>query len=147
MRLKQVPKHETPSTWPSDPAINNQEHLVFGKIVKEDGFGPAVDVRLHDRRLLVLTLDINSVAEEGCLLISVWGSPDATDWGSRPLNSFPKKYYCGVYSILLNLAAFPDVHYLRLEWRVAPWFKGKPTPTFGFSVFFEESGSRICTAV
>jgi hypothetical protein len=94
-------------------------------------------------RLLVLTLGIHRVTERQGLILSVWGSADGTDWGSRPLITFPQKFYCGLYSALLNLVKRPEVLFMRAEWSMKRWGKGNPAPMFGFSVYTEESGSRI----
>ena len=72
-------------------------------------------------KLLVLTLAINAVLEHETFFVSIWGSPDAETWGTTPLVSFPPKSYCGVYSILLNLAARPDIRYIRAQWRMQRW--------------------------
>jgi hypothetical protein len=83
------------------------------------------------------------VTEYDGLLVSLWGSADKSDWGTTPLLTFPTKSYCGVYSALLNLANNTAFEYLRVYWHVRHWAKSESTPAFGFSVFAEESGSRI----
>ena len=70
-----------------------------------DGIGPVVDVDHETDQLLVLTLAITRIIEQGSLDVSIWGSPDKTNWGAKPLAAFPQKSYCGMYSILLNLSA------------------------------------------
>jgi len=121
----------------------SQTYLVPECITESNGFGPEVHVGANRGRLLVLTLGIHRVTEQQGLILSVWGSSDGTDWGSRPLIKFPEKFYCGLYSALLNLAQRPDVLYMRAEWSMKRWGKANPTPMFGFSVYTEESGSRI----
>lgn len=51
-----------------------------------------------------------------------------------------------MYSALLNLAKYPAVRYLRVEWKMRRWGNGNPVPNFGFSVFTERSGSRVSAA-
>lgn len=118
-------------------------HLVPECLVQSDGYGPSVDLIPDYGRLLVLTLDLNHVTERESLLVSVWGSPDGDDWGTRHLVNFRQKYYCGIYSILLNLVNHPEVRYVRGEWKITRSGKTKLSPTFGFSVRAQESGSRI----
>jgi len=99
-------------------------------------------------KLFVVTLGINHVVEHGGLIVSIWGSADGMDWGTRPLVSFPQKYYCGLYSSLLNLVGRPDIRYLRPQWSMKGWGeKSNTIPLFSFHLFVEESGSRLSTAV
>lgn len=122
------------------------ESLLNEIIARSDGIGPLIDIGDDAGRLLVLTLGITRIIEQETLEVSIWGSPDQTDWGVRPLASFPQKSYCGVYSILLNLAAQPEIKYLRIQWKMNRWTKGNPTPLFGFHVHRERSGARVRTA-
>ena len=111
-----------------------------------DGIGPIFDIDQEAGRLLVLTLAITRIIEQGSLDVSIWGSPDKTNWGAKPLVAFPQKSYCGMYSILLNLSAQLEVKYLRVQWKMNRWTKGSPNPLFGFYVDAERSGTRIRTA-
>ncbi len=119
------------------------KYLVPEEIARQNGTGPDVDLEAAQGKLFVLTLGINRVLEQGALQISVWGSKDSKDWGTRPLLMFPPKSYCGMYSQLLNLSKHPGVRYLRVEWRMSRWSKPSADPLFGFSVFAEESGARL----
>jgi hypothetical protein len=92
---------------------------------------------------LVVTLAINCVLEYETLFLSIWGSPDSENWGTAPLASFSPKHYCGVYSILLNLAARPNIKYIRAGWRMQRWKSRAKEVMFDFSIAVEPSGSRI----
>jgi hypothetical protein len=111
-----------------------------------DGIGPILTLGQEAGRLLVLTLAITRIIEQGSLDLSIWGSSDKKDWGSKPLVAFPQKSYCGMYSVLLNLSAHPELNYLRPQWKMSRWTKSSPTPLFGFYVDAERSGARIRTA-
>ena len=121
--------------------------LLPERITQTDGNGPKIDVGADQGKLLVLTLSIDSVVEKEGLVIAVWGSSDGRDWGLKPLLTLPEKFYCGMYSTLLNLAKYPAVQYVRVEWKMRRWGKGNPAPQFGFSVFTERSGSRVSAAL
>jgi hypothetical protein len=108
-----------------------------------DGVGPVVDLDTYCSKLLVVTLGITDVVERTGITVSVWGSSDQIDWGAKPLAAFRQRQYCGVYSVLLNLARHPDVRHLRVQWNMNRWGKGERTPHFGFEVFLEESGARV----
>jgi len=116
-------------------------------IAQSDGIGPEIDVARKRGKLLVLTLGITRILEQESLEVSVWGSSDGQDWGSKPLAKFPPKFYCGMYSMLLNMASRSDVRFLRAEWKMSRWSKRESRPMFGFYVFAEESGVRVSAAV
>jgi hypothetical protein len=117
--------------------------LLSEAVRKGDGVGPVVDLGEFCSKLLVVTLGITDVVERTGLTVSVWGSPDETEWGSKPLLTFRQRQYCGVYSVLLNMAMHPDVRYLRVQWNMNLWGRGERTLLFGFEVFLEESGARV----
>jgi hypothetical protein len=138
----------------SNSAIFNLEHpmrhplyLVPEQLSRNDGIGPVLDLGHCCGKLLVLTLGINHVTEHAGLTVSIWASPDGLDWGTKPLVSFPQKYYCGLYSLLLNLVAHPEIRYLRPQWNMKAWRQMDASPLFSFELFAEESGARLSTAV
>jgi len=112
-------------------------------VVRTDGVGPTVELGWEAGRLLVLTLGITRIIEQESLEIAIWGSENGTHWGMKPLVSFPQKFYCGIYSILLNLASNPDVRYLRAQWKMNRWARPDATPMFSFYLHAEESGARL----
>jgi hypothetical protein len=87
-------------------------------------------------------LGITRIIEQESLDISVWGSADNADWGTKPLLSYPQKFYCGTYQVLLDLNDRPEVRYLRVQWKVGRWGRGASKPLFGFYVFAEEMGRQ-----
>jgi hypothetical protein len=112
-----------------------------------DGVGPVVALNDFCTKLLVVTLDITDVVERTGLTVSIWGSPDQVEWGTKPLLTFRQRQYCGVYSVLLNLAARHDVRYLRVHWSMSRWGRTDRIPVFGFEMFAEESGARVSGSV
>ena len=141
----------------SQPRVRRPFYLIPEHVAYTDGIGPVVDVGTHQGKLLVLTLGIDLVIERESLSVSVWGSRDGVDWGPKPLVVFPHEHYCGLYSILLNLAKYPAVialdledcprvRYLQARWKMNRWGNGDPMPMFGFCLFGEESGSRVSSA-
>lgn len=131
------------SSGVSPKNISPAKCLLPESLRKGDGVGPIVPLDEHCCKLLVVTLGITDVVERTGLTVSVWGSSDQNDWGSKPLVTFRQRQYCGVYSVLLNLATYMDVRYLRVQWNMNLWGKGARTPLFGFEVFLEESGARV----
>ena len=77
----------------------------------------------------------------------MFSSPNGHTPDSRPLAKFPPKFYCGMYSILLNMASYPETRFVRAQWKMSRWSKGETMPLFGFYVYAEESGARVSAAV
>lgn len=121
--------------------------LLPESIARADGTGPEFDLGPKRGKLLVLTLGITRILEQQSLEILVFGSSDGDQWDAKPLAKFPPKFYCGLYSILLNLGSRSDVRYLRVQWKMSRWSKREKMPMFGFYLFVEESGARVSVAV
>ena len=122
---------------------NPPKYLLSDAVRRGDGVGPVAALDEYCSKLLVVTLDITHVVERTGLTVSVWGSPDQAEWGAKPLVTFRQRQYCGVYSVLLNLATYPEIRYVRVQWSMNRWGKTVRTPLFGFEVFAQESGARI----
>lgn len=121
--------------------------LLPESIVRADGTGPELDLGPKRGKLLVLTLGITRILEQESLEITVWGSPDGDNWGAKPLAKFPPKFYCGLYSTLLNLGSRSDIRFVRAQWKMSRWSKRENLPMFGFYLYAEESGARVRVAV
>ena len=112
-------------------------------IAQADGNGPTADLGSAAGKLLVLTLEITRSVEQESLEVEVWGSTDGTTWGDKPITALPQKYYCGMYSVLINLSRRPEIRLLRLAWKMKRWARADNMPLFAFSSFVEESGARL----
>ncbi|MGO4885736.1 MAG: hypothetical protein ACLP59_33685 [Bryobacteraceae bacterium] len=112
--------------------------------IREAGSGPEVDLGESKGAPILLTLGITRIIEQESLDISIWGSSDNVEWGAKPLTSFPQKFYCGTYQILLNLRDFPGVQFLRVKYHAQRWGKGEPKPLFGAYVF-AQGANQILT--
>jgi len=121
--------------------------LLPESIAQADGTGPEFDLGSKRGKLLVLTLEITRIIEQESLDVCVWGSPDGEKWSHQPIAVFPPKFYCGIYSILLNLVAKPDIRFVRVTWKMSRWSKRETILMFGFYVYAEESGARFSVAV
>jgi len=86
-----------------------------------------------------LALGITRIIEQESLDVSIWGSADGETWGDTPLIAFPQKFYCGTYTILLDLSGRPEITRLQAKWKMSRWGRGEPKPLFGFYVFAENA--------
>src|SRR5215467_12601548 len=114
------------------------EFILPETTVREAGEGPVIDLGTNQCGALLLTLGITRIIEQESLDLSLWGSSDNADWGGKPLATFPQKFYCGTYQVLLDLSERPDVRYLRAKWAVNRWGKGDATPLFDMYLFVKE---------
>lgn len=113
------------------------QFLLPETVAREDGVGAEVACEIERLRL---TLGITRVIAQESLEVSVWGSPDGEHW--RPLVSFPQKFYCGTYSLSLDLAPEADVRHLRAQWKIGRWLQDGRAPLFGFYLRAEQGRMR-----
>ena len=110
--------------------------------------GESEPLALGDARgkVLSLTLGINRIIEQESLDVSILGSPDGETWEDKPVISFPQKFYCGTYTLLIDLSERPDITHLKAKWKMSRWGRGQPKPLFGFYLFAEETAEVPATA-
>ncbi len=105
--------------------------------VREAGTGPEISLGDQQGGIVILTLGITRIIEQESLDVSIWGSADGSDWGAKPVTSFPQKFYCGTYQLLVDLSKHPEVKHLRTKWAVNRWGKGEPKPLFTLYIFVQ----------
>jgi hypothetical protein len=112
--------------------------------IREAGASPELDLTEHrDTGLVLVTFGITRIIEQESIDLSIWGSEDRTAWGAKPLLTFPQKFYCGTYQMLLDLSERPDVKFLQAKWQVNRWGKGNPKPLFTAYIFVQEMQRRV----
>lgn len=117
--------------------------LIPEAVIREEGASAELELGAAQGKLMLLTLGITRIIEQESLDVSVWGSADNVNWGAKPLVAFPQKFYCGIYQMLLDLTAHPEVRYLRAKWKVSRWGHGEPKPLFGVYLFLQEREPRV----
>lgn|SRR5690349_9639847 len=133
-------------TWPERKIAMLPEFLLPETTVREAGTGPELSLGAQQGGTIILTLGITRIIEQESIDISIWGSADGSDWGTKPLIAFPQKFYCGTYQILLDLSERPDVRYLRAKWQVNRWGKGDPKPLFAIYLFVQSMEHQLVAA-
>ena len=103
--------------------------------VRDAGTGPEICLGEHQGSCLVLTLGITRIIEQQSIDISILGSKNGSEWGTKPILAFPQKFYCGTYQLMFDLTDHPDITHLRVKWTVNRWGKGSVKPLFGIYVF------------
>jgi hypothetical protein len=122
------------------------EFLVAETTVREAGTGPAMALDQQSGGTFVLTLGITRIIEQESIDLSIWGSTDGAEWGPKPVVSFPQKFYCGTYQIILDLSDQPDVKYLRARWTMNRWGKGDSKPVFTIYLFAQPMRTQLAAA-
>ena len=117
--------------------------LVPETVINGNGNSAECELGESQGKVLSLTLGILRAIEQESLDISIWGSADKTEWGAKPLLTFPQKFYCGTYNMTLDLSAHPELQYLRVQWKSARWGRGDASPLFGIYVFAETRKSQV----
>jgi hypothetical protein len=122
------------------------EFLLPETTVRDAGTSPAIDLREERGGMLFLTLGINRIVERESIEIDIWGSADGTDWGTAPLLSYPKKFYCGSYQMPLDLTRRPDIKYLRAKWEVSRWSGVSGQPLFTMYLLLGTTDRQLAAA-
>jgi hypothetical protein len=111
------------------------EFLIPETTVREAGTGQYFSLEENRGGVLLLTLGITRIIEHQSLDLSIWGSGNGVEWGTKPLIGFPLKFYCGTYQLQLDLSGRPDVTFLRAGWKVNRWGKSDAKPLFTLYLF------------
>ena len=123
------------------------QFLVPEITVRESGKSPVIEMPVESRSMLV-TLGINRIVEQESLDVFIYGSADGNTWSSKPLLRFPQKFYCGTYTLMLDLSQNPDIKMLRADYKLNRWGRGDQQPLFGLYVYLEQSaGNAVHRAV
>jgi hypothetical protein len=107
-------------------------------VIEANGEGPALELGGLAGRLVMIVLRITEIIEQQSLQVSVWGSPDGTTWGEKPLFSYPQKFYCGVTPAAIDLRQRPELRFLQARWEVNRWGRGYPRPHFKIAMEVQE---------
>ncbi len=106
------------------------ELIPQGALVKENGYGAAMDVRASQTRTFFCIMDITDNIEQESVDVSIWGSPDGENWGAHPILKLPQQFYPGETRAVLELTFVPDVNFIRAGWELNRWGRGTPLPMF-----------------
>lgn len=113
-------------------------------VVRENGQSDELALESKQGKPLMLTLGITRVLERETLEVTILGSRDRATW--QQLSAFPKKSYCGTYSLLIDLSGHPEVQYLRVQWKMDRWDNRTQKPVFAFYVSAEQLRTRVAGA-
>ena len=105
-------------------------------LVKENGYGAAVDIRASQTRTFFCVMNITDQIEQESVDVSIWGSADGENWGAQPILKLPQQFYRGETRAVLDLTLVPEINFIRAAWELNRWGRVAPLPMFvlGLSV-------------
>lgn len=112
-----------------------------GTVVERSGSGAPFDLGEYAGRRLLLVLRVDGIIEQEALHVSIWGSADGNNWGSKAVFWYPERFYCGVTPAALDLGQRPEIRFLQARWDAKRWGRGYPLPHFEFSLEVQPLGS------
>jgi hypothetical protein len=102
--------------------------------VTSSGDGQAFDISSSSTRTFLITLTIYEQIEQESIDLSIWGSADGTDFGTKPLLKLPQRFYCGDVRLVLDLTLRPEIKFVRARWDLNRWGRVAPEPMFVIGV-------------
>ena len=110
------------------------ELIRAGTRAESNGDGEKLDVSPSRTRTFLCTLTITDQLEQESLDISIWGSADGENWGTKPLLKLPQRFYCGETKTILDLTPRTEVKFIRPRWELNRWGRVAPIPMFEFGL-------------
>jgi hypothetical protein len=101
-----------------------------GTRMEANGDGAAFDISASGTRTFLCRMEITNQIEQESLDVSIWGSPDGENWGSKPLLKLPQSFYRGEVKMILDLTLRPEFKFIRARWELNRWGRVAPTPMF-----------------
>lgn len=106
-------------------------------IVTAKGDSQPLDVSAASNPVFLLTLSITGIIEQESIEVSLFTSADGTTWDSKPVASFPQRFYAGSYPFLVDLST-AGAKFVRAHWEVNRWGRGATTPKFEIGLRIRE---------
>ena len=107
-------------------------------LVKESGFGAAMDIRASQTRTFFCVMNINDQIEQESVDVSIWGSADGENWGTHPILKLPQQFYRGETRAVLDLTLVPEINFIRAGWDLNRWGRVAPLPMFVLGLNLKE---------
>jgi hypothetical protein len=95
-----------------------------------NGEGEPCDISSSATRTFLCSMVITSQIEQESVDISIWGSEDGQNWGTKPLLKIPQSFYRGETRQILDVSLKPEIRFLRAKWELVRWGRVAPHPMF-----------------
>ena len=114
-------------------------HLIApNTLVEANGEGEKVDVGASATRTFLCTMLVTDQIEQESIDLSIWGSADGENWGSKPILKLPQRFYRGETRAVLELVYRPDVKFILARWDLNRWGRVAPLPMFRVGLHLAE---------
>jgi hypothetical protein len=101
-----------------------------GTRVESNGAGQSFDISRSQTRTFLCTLEVVDQIEQESIDVSVWGSADGENWGTKPIIKIPQAFYRGEERMVLDLTLHPATKFIQARWDLNRWGRVAPTPMF-----------------
>jgi len=105
-----------------------------GTRAEANGEGKSFDISGFTTRTFLCFLEITEQIEQESLDVSIWGSADGQNWGTKPIIKLPQSFYRGESRMVLDLALRPEIKFIRPQWELNRWGRVAPLPMFVFGL-------------
>lgn len=112
--------------------------LVPETVIESRGEGSALALGPLAGKPLLVVLKVTEIIEQESLHVSVWGSADGKDWGTKAIFFFPQVFYRALKPAAVHLTERPEIRFLQARWEVNRWGRGYPCPHFVMSLEVRE---------
>jgi len=106
------------------------ELIPAGTRLTLNGEGAALDIGASQTRTFLCVMDITDQIEQESLDLSIWGSEDGQNWGTKPLLMMPQRFYRGETRQVLDLSVRREIRFIRAKWDMFRWGRVAPHPMF-----------------
>jgi hypothetical protein len=96
----------------------------------ENGDGEPCEISSSQTRTFLCSIVISDQIEQESIDVSIWGSADGQNWGTKPLLKMPQRFYRGETRQILDLSHRPEIRFVRAKWEVARWGRVAPHAMF-----------------
>jgi len=101
-----------------------------GTRLTASGEGEPRDIGASQTRTFLCCMNITEQIEQESVDLSIWGSEDGQNWGTKPLLMMPQRFYRGETRLVLDLSMKPQIRFLRAKWELMRWGRVAPNPMF-----------------
>jgi len=109
-----------------------------GTRVEGNGEAEKYDLSGSGTRTFLCTLEITDQIEQESLDVSIWGSEDGENWGTKPLLKLPQQFYRGETRAVLDVSLRLQVKFIRAKWELFRWGRVAPLPMFVMGLHLKE---------
>jgi hypothetical protein len=101
-----------------------------GTRMEANGDGAAFSISDTSTHTFLCRLTVAEQIEQESLDVSIWGSSDGENWGTKPLLKLPQQFYRGTAKLVLDLTLRPETKFIRARWELNRWGRVAPAPYF-----------------